>query len=246
VCPFGDDHRAGGPCLNVLQVTKSRIPATEHSSPPVHEQHPVQEVQTGPSATCGKSQKDGFACAFIDGAVIGPSHRHQAGASKNNRGTNHQLWRRKMGDGVTGSVNAPVNQTPNTANSGAASRANATAQAQFGQVLAQESLCPSGLGRPPHVGSFPSRYDPPCTYLRPPSQEPPKPDKPVGIPPYTGNPDNLRGPPFTRPTGTDYTKPIPPSTSKGPQVPEGPKHSGGLGEGDGGHIFSWEGKHNKL
>jgi hypothetical protein len=150
-----------------------------------------------------------------------------------------------MGDGVTGSVNAPVNQTPNTANSGAASRANATAQAQFGQVLAQEQ-CPPGLGRPPHVGSFPSRYDPPCTYLRPPSQEPPKPDKPVGIPPYNGNPDDLKSPIMTRPDGPDRYKPIPPSKEKGPQVPEGPKHSGGLGENDKGHIFSWEFKHNRL
>ena len=147
-----------------------------------------------------------------------------------------------MGDGVTGSVNAPVNQTPNTGNSGAASHADTAAKAEFGQALEQERLCPPGLGRPPHVGSFPSRYDPPCTYLRPPSQ----PDKPVDIRHYNGNPDDLKGPMTTRPTGTDYTKPIPPSTSKGPQVPEGPKHSGGQGEGDGAHIFSWEFKHNKL
>jgi len=146
-----------------------------------------------------------------------------------------------MGDGVTGSVNAPVNQTPNTGDSGATSRANTAANAAFGQALEQERLCPPGLGRPPHVGSFPSRYDPPCTYLRPPSQEPPKPDKPVDIHHYNGNPDDLRGPPFTRPTGTDYTKPIPPSTEKAIKPPP-VYHTGGQGSGDGAHIVGVEGK----
>ena len=142
-----------------------------------------------------------------------------------------------MGDGVTGSVNSPVNQTPNTGNSGATSRADTAAKAEFGQALEQERLCPPGLGRPPHVGSFPSRYDPPCTYLRPPSQQP---SKPVDIH-YNGNPDNLKGPMTTRPTGTDYTKPIPPSTSKEIKPPP-VYHTGGMGSGDGAHIVGVEKK----
>ena len=143
-----------------------------------------------------------------------------------------------MGDGVSGSVSAPVNHTPNTGNSGAASSANATAQAQFGQALEQERLCPPGLGRPPHVGSFPSRYDPPCTYLRPPSQESPK---PAGIPQYNGNPDDLKSPIMTRPDGPDRYKPIPPSKEKELEKPP-VYHTGGLGTLDGAHIGGVEGK----
>lgn len=141
-----------------------------------------------------------------------------------------------MGDGVTGSVNAPVNQTPNTGNSGATSRADAAAKAEFGQVLAQEQ-CPPGLGRPPHVGSFPSRFDPPCTYLKPPSQEPPK---PVGIPRYEGNGDNSQSPIVTTPTGPDRYKPIPPAKEKEFDPPV--YHTGGMGTLDGAHIGGVKGK----
>jgi hypothetical protein len=68
-----------------------------------------------------------------------------------------------MGDGVTGLGNPPANQTTNAGQSGAASPPDA---AKFGEALEQESLCPAGLGRPPHVAGMPPRYDPPCHYLR--------------------------------------------------------------------------------
>jgi hypothetical protein len=154
-----------------------------------------------------------------------------------------------MGDGVSGSTNAPVNQTTNIANSGAASRANANAQAQFGQALEQErATCPPGLGRPTHggsfPGSFPSRYEPPCSYLRPPGQEPPKPDKPVGIPRYTGD-DVPQSPIKTKPPADDYKQPTPKLEKKDPELPP-LKHGEGLATDQGGHIISVEGKHDKL
>jgi|SRR5829696_2436560 hypothetical protein len=128
-----------------------------------------------------------------------------------------------MGE-VTGSVNAPVNQT--TGHS--ASPADPAAQAEFGKVLKEEGLCPEGLHRP-------SRYDPPCTYLRDPSQ-PSQP--PVDIH-YKGDNEHLKGP-TNGPKGTDYTKPIPQAPSNSPKVPEGPVHTGGQGTGDGAHIFGWK------
>jgi hypothetical protein len=70
--------------------------------------------------------------------------------------------------------NPPANQTTNTGNSGAACPAGT---AKFDEALKQESLCPPGLGRPPHVAGMPPRYDPPCTYLRNPSQ----PSKPADL-----------------------------------------------------------------
>jgi hypothetical protein len=128
-----------------------------------------------------------------------------------------------MGDGVTGSVNAPANQTPNAGHSGAPSRADTAAQAEFGKALEQESLCPPGLGRPPA----------PCTYLRNPSQS-------VDLQ-YRGDPDRFKGP-TNGSNGPDYSKPIPQLPSNSPKVPEGPTHTGGLGSGDGAHIFGWEWK----
>lgn len=57
-----------------------------------------------------------------------------------------------MGDGVTGSVNAPAHQTTNAGNTGASSAVDTAAQAEFGDALKQESLCPEGLSRRPHDG----------------------------------------------------------------------------------------------
>lgn len=163
-----------------------------------------------------------------------PERRHEAGAGNP---TDVPRWkgRRKMGDGVTSSVNAPANQTANAGNSGAPSPADTTAQSKFGEALKQESLCP-GLGRAPHVAGMPPRYDTPCTYLRNPSQ----PSQPVDLQ-YHGDPDRLKGP-TSRSNGPDYSQPIPQLPSTSLQVPKGPFHSSGLGSGDGAHIGGWEWK----
>ena len=134
-----------------------------------------------------------------------------------------------MGDGV-GSVGTPVNQTPNTANSGAG--ANATAQAQFGEALAREQ-CPPGLHRP-------SRFEPPCNYLRPPGQEPPKSDQPAGIPRWQGT-DVPRSPISTEKPADDYKQPTPTLEKKDPKLPP-LKHGEGLATDQGGHIISVEKK----
>jgi hypothetical protein len=136
-----------------------------------------------------------------------------------------------MGDGVTGSVNAPVNQTTNARNS--ASPADTAARLEFGKALEQQNICPEGLGRP-------SRHDPPCSYLRNPSQ-PPQPSQPVDIH-YKGNPDHLKGPMNGSNSGADYSKPIPQRPSNSLKPPEGPYHTGGLGTGDGAHIVGYERK----
>jgi hypothetical protein len=120
-----------------------------------------------------------------------------------------------MGNGVTGSGSAPANQTTNAGHSGAPSPADTPAQSKFDQTLEKENICPPGLGRPPHVGSFPPRYDPPCTYLR---KEPVKIPLPSQVP--DPNPGGVKGP-TNGSNGTDYSKPIPqsPSTSL-PKLPE--------------------------
>jgi len=127
-----------------------------------------------------------------------------------------------MGNAVSGPGNTPVNQSTNT---GATSRADANAQALFGDALAREQ-CPPGLHRP-------SRHDPPCNYLRPPGQEPPKSDKPVGLPPYTGT-DVPKSPISTKPPADDY-KPLPEAKKKKEFDPP-VYHTGGLGTLDGAHI----------
>ena len=68
-----------------------------------------------------------------------------------------------MGDPVTGAGRTPANQTTYAGQSGAASPADA---AKFGETLEGERLCPTGLGRTPHVAGMPPRYDPPCHYLQ--------------------------------------------------------------------------------
>ena len=138
-----------------------------------------------------------------------------------------------MGDGVIGAVNAPGNQTINARNS--ASPADTAARLEFGKALEQQNICPEGLSRQ-------SRYDPPCTYLRNPSQppQPSQPSQPVDIR-YKGNPDHLKGP-MNGSTGTDYSKPIPQQPSNSLKPPEGPYHTSGLGTGDGAHIVGYERK----
>lgn len=136
-----------------------------------------------------------------------------------------------MGDGVTGAVNAPANQTTNARHG--ATLTDTAARLEFGNALKHENLCPEGLGRP-------SRFDPPCTYLRPPSQ-PPQPYKPVDIK-VQGDPDRFKGPMNGGSNGIDYSKPTPQLPSNSPKVPEGPYHTGGLGTGDGAHIVGWEQK----
>ena len=82
-----------------------------------------------------------------------------------------------MGDGVTGTRNAPVHQTTHAGNTGASSAADSAAQSKFGDALKQESLCPEGLSRRPPDG---------CTYLRNPSQ-------PLDLQ-FHGDPDRFKGP----------------------------------------------------
>jgi hypothetical protein len=137
-----------------------------------------------------------------------------------------------MGDGVTGLGKAPANQMTNAGQSGAASPPDA---AKFGEALAQESLCPEGLGRPPHVAGMPPRYDPPCTYLRNPSQ----PSKPADLQVHGDIPNLLKGP-TNDPNGPDYKKSIPaerdPNPLHGVKPPDGaPSHDDGLSKD--GHII---------
>ncbi len=145
-----------------------------------------------------------------------------------------------MGDGIAGSVHAPVNQI-NARHS--STLTDPTARLQFENALEQQ--CPEGLGRR-------SPYDPPCTYLRNPSLLRPS-EPPVNLKP---NGDNLGGS-NGRPDGSMVidTTPIPQQPSNSPKVPEGPKHIGGIEDGtntddgrikqDDGtntHIFGWEWK----
>jgi hypothetical protein len=45
-----------------------------------------------------------------------------------------------MGDGVTGSTNAPANQAPNAARSGSSSATDPAAKGKFGEALKQQSI----------------------------------------------------------------------------------------------------------
>ena len=127
-----------------------------------------------------------------------------------------------MGDGVTGSTNAPANQPTNAGRSGASSAADTSAKAEFGKALSQESLCPEGLSRRPPDG---------CTYLRNPSQ-------PINLQ-IQGDPDRFKGP-MSHAGGPDYSKPIPQLPSNSLKLPETrPYHDGGP---DGAHIVGVKGK----
>src|SRR5687767_7762938 len=155
----------------------------------------LTRYRQGSSAVAGATVSmrqitEGRICLCLYG---GRRHRHPSVGMKQAR-ADAPRWkgRGNMGNGVTGSVNAPVNQTTNARNS--ASPADTAARLQFGKALEQQNICPEGLGRP-------SRYDPPCTYLRHPSQ-PPQPSQPVDIH-YKGNPDHLKGPMNGSHKGTD-------------------------------------------
>jgi hypothetical protein len=139
-----------------------------------------------------------------------------------------------MGDGVTSAGNATANQTTNAGQSGDQSRAGDAAQSKFGEALEQESLCPPGLGRSPHVAGMPPRYDAPCHYLR---------TQPIDLKYHGGDhPDSLNGlkGPTNDPNGPDYKKPIPaerdPNPLHGVKSPDGaPSHDSGLSKD--GHIL---------
>lgn len=134
-----------------------------------------------------------------------------------------------MGDGVTGSTNAPANQPTNAGRSGDSSQADAAAKAKFGEALTQES-CPAGLTRRPPTG---------CNYLRPPA-DPFQPSKPIDIKVHED--PARKGPMSPRSDGPDLSKPIPKLPSDSFKLPEGPYHDGGLGSGDGAHIGGWKWK----
>ena len=133
-----------------------------------------------------------------------------------------------MGDGVTGSTNAPANQPTNAGRSGDSSAADAAAKAKFGEALKQES-CPPGLTRRPQEG---------CNYLRPPA-DPFQPSKPI---PTTidGDPDRFKGPMSPRSEGPDLSKPIPKKPDSSLKLPDTrPFHDS---TPNGTHIIGIEGK----
>jgi hypothetical protein len=130
-----------------------------------------------------------------------------------------------MGNGVTGSTNAPANQPTNR--SGDTTAADAATKAKFDQALKQES-CPEGLTlRPPKD----------CNYLRPPGQ-PPQPEKKIDL---TVHNDPGKGPMSgPRSDGPDLTKPIPKKPDSSPKLPDTrPFHDT---TPSGSHVFGVEGK----
>ena len=134
-----------------------------------------------------------------------------------------------MVDAVTGAgAPPPANQTTNAGNTGAASSADA---AQFSDTLKQESLplCPEGLHRP-------HKDDPPCTYLRNPS-EPPPPVDPHQV--QGDDPDRFKSPITRSNGGDDYKKPTPKLEEKGVKVPDGPKFPSSMVPGDKSHLGGW-------
>ncbi len=108
-----------------------------------------------------------------------------------------------MGDGVSGSTNAPANQPTNR--SGATSADDMETKAKFDQALKQES-CPEGLSRRPQEG---------CNYLRPPA-DPFQPSKPITIK-TDGNAGKgpMNGP---RSDGPDFTAPGPEKPDSSPKI----------------------------
>ena len=133
-----------------------------------------------------------------------------------------------MGDGVTGSTNAPANQPTNAGRSGDTSAADTAAKAKFGEALNQENLCPPGLGRRQPEG---------CTYLRPPSH-PSQPEKKIDLTVHN-DPGSSKGP-TNRSDGPDFSKPIPKLPSNSPKLPDTrPFHDT---TPSGTHVFGVEGK----
>ena len=134
-----------------------------------------------------------------------------------------------MGDGVTGSTNAPANQPTNAGRSGTMSAEDAATKAKFSEALNQE-LCPPGLSRRPREG---------CNYLRPPA-DPFQPSKPISTK-IDGDPDRFKGP-MSRPRsdGPDLSKPIPKKPSDSTKLPDTrPFHDT---TPSGTHVFGVEGK----
>jgi hypothetical protein len=127
-----------------------------------------------------------------------------------------------MGNGVTGSTNAPAQQPTNR--SGDTTAADVATKAKFDQALKQES-CPAGLTmRPPKD----------CNYLRPPGQPEKKIDLTVHNDPGKGP---MSGP---RSDGPDLTKPIPKKPDSSPKLPDTrPFHDT---TPSGSHVFGVEGK----
>lgn len=131
-----------------------------------------------------------------------------------------------MGDGVSGSINAPAQPT-NAGRSGATPAEDAAAKAKFGEALNQENLCPPGLTRKPPEN---------CTYLRPPTH-PSQPEKKIDINIHN---DPGKGPMSPRSNGPDYTKPIPKAPDNSPKIPDTrPFHDT---TPSGSHVFGVEGK----
>ena len=129
-----------------------------------------------------------------------------------------------MGNGVTGSTNAPANQPTNAGRSGDTSQADAATKAKFGEALNQE-LCPPGLSLRPREG---------CNYLRPPGQPEKKIDLTVHNDPGKGP---MSGP---RSDGPDLTTPIPKKPDSSPKLPDTvPFHDT---TPSGSHVFGVEGK----
>jgi hypothetical protein len=134
-----------------------------------------------------------------------------------------------MGDGVTGSTNAPANQPINAGRSGDSSAADMETKAKFGEALKQES-CPPGLTRRPQEG---------CNYLRPPA-DPFQPSKPINTK-IDGDPDRFKGP-MSRPRsdGPDLSKPVPQKPSDSIKLPDTrPFHDS---TPNGTHVFGVERK----
>jgi hypothetical protein len=133
-----------------------------------------------------------------------------------------------MGNGVTGSTNAPANQPTNAGRSGDTSQADAATKAKFGEALNQE-LCPPGLSLRPREG---------CNYLRPPA-DPFQPSKPIDLKVHE---DPARKGPMSGPRsdGPDLTKPIPKKPDSSLKLPDTvPFHDT---TPSGTHVFGVKGK----
>lgn len=131
-----------------------------------------------------------------------------------------------MGNGVTGSTNAPANQPTNAGRSGDTSQADAATKAKFGEALNQEQ-CPPGLSMRPREG---------CNYLRPPA-DPFQPSKPVDINVHRDPGSPMSGP---RSDGPDLTTPTPKKPDSSLKLPDiVPFHDT---TPSGTHVFGVKGK----
>ena len=96
-----------------------------------------------------------------------------------------------MGDGVTGSTNAPANQAPNAARSGSSSATDPAAKGKFGEALKQQSIDLKIHGDPDRFKPCTTRETGP-DYTKP---IPPSHEKEVKPPPiyHTGGMGSLDG-----------------------------------------------------